>query len=219
MVVAILTARHTAAGTSPSPPPQNPVLQRFLTLDNSGPRQVTTIRHLEARNEHFDRDAWMDVRTEADPSGFRFRVLAEGGSAYIRSRVFNVALQSEQKLWADGASERATFTTDNYLFEDRGQEPGGLAWLGVTPRREDLLLVNGSIFLRPADGDLVRIEGTLSKTPSFWTRKVDIVRHYRRIAGVRLPVALESTADVRIAGISTFSMTFTYETVNGSPIP
>jgi hypothetical protein len=80
------------------------------------------------------------------------------------------------------------------------------------------MLVNGSIFLRPEDGDLVRIEGLLSKTPSFWTRRVEIVRHYRRIAGIRLPVRFESVASVRIAGHSTFTMTYQYERVNGTQV-
>jgi hypothetical protein len=40
------------------------------------------------------------------------------------------------------------------------------------------------------------------------------VRHYERINGVRLPVAIESVAQVLIAGRSTFSMTYEYETVN-----
>ena len=101
---------------------------------------------------------------------------------------------------------------------DRGAEATGLVWLGVTPKRKDLLLLDGSIFLRPEDGDLVRVQGLLSKNPSFWTRHVEITRHYERIAGVRLPVAFESVANVLLAGKSTFKMTYTYQTVNGQPI-
>ena len=74
--------------------------------------------------------------------------------------------------------------------------------------------MDGSIFVNPDDGDLVRIEGRLSKTPSFWTRRVEVVRHYQRINGVRVPVAIESVAQVLIAGRSTFSMSYEYETVN-----
>lgn len=218
VVTAALTVSHLDAGGRGDGASQPPALQRFLTLDSATPHQVTAVRHLEARNDHFDRDAWMDVRTDADATGFRYEVLGQGGSGYIVSKVFKAALESEQKIWADGAPERATISPDNYIFEERGAEPSGLLWLGVTPKREDLLLVNGSIFLRPDDGDLVRVEGTLAKSPSFWTRRVNIVRHYRRVAGVRLPVEFQSTANVRIAGPSTFRMTFTYEKVNGNHI-
>src|SRR6185312_7944441 len=110
--------------------------------------------------------------------------------------------------------ERASLTHENYAFADKGFTPDGLACLGVKSRRKDLLLVDGSIYVNASDGDLVRIEGRLSKTPSFWTRRVEVVRHYQRINGVRLPVAIESVAQVLIAGRSTFSMTYEYETVN-----
>ena len=47
--------------------------------------------------------------------------------------------------------------------------------------------MEGSIFLTSEAADLVRMEGLLVKRPSFWTRKVEIVRDYGRIAGVRVP--------------------------------
>jgi hypothetical protein len=197
---------------------QLPALRRFLATSSATPERFVAIRHLEARNDHFNKDAWMDVRVEADAAGFRFAILAEGGSGYIRSKLFKNALQTEQKIWASGEPDRSGFTLDNYTFEDKGAEATGLAWLGVTPRRKDMLLVIGSIFVRPEDGELVRIEGALAKTPSFWTKKVLIVRRYERIGGIRLPVWMQSTAAVRIAGASTFTTTYHYETVNGLPV-
>jgi len=198
---------------------QHVVLQRFFAIPQTSPEEVTAIRRLEARNEHFDKEAWMDVRTQADANGFRYEVLAEGGSPYIRGNVFRPALQAEQKMWRDGDPDRAAFTLDNYQFEDRGSEENGLVWLGVTPRRKDLLLVNGSIFLRPEDGELIRIEGALAKNPSFWTKRVEVVRRYDRIAGVRLPVWMQSTAAIRIAGNSTLTTTYRYLSVNGQAVP
>jgi hypothetical protein len=93
-----------------------------------------------------------------------------------------------------------------------------LAPVGVTPKRKDVLLVEGSIFVQPSDGELTRIEGRLSKTPSFWTRRVDVVRRYERKAGVRVPVSIESVASVLIAGRSTFKMTYEYQTINGQVV-
>lgn len=40
----------------------------------------------------------------------------------------------------------------------------------------------------------------------------------RRVEGVRVPMAMESTADVLIAGRSTFAMTYDYQSVNGHVI-
>ena len=158
----------------------------------------------------------MDAWTEFDQAhGMRYEVIGEGGSAYIRKKVLLAALDGEQKLWAAKEPQRASLTPENYSFENGGSTPDGLEWLGVKAKRKDILLVDGSIFLQPADGELSRIEGKLSKPPSFWTRRVEIIRQYQQIAGVRVPVAVESVAHVLIAGRSTFRMTYEYQVVNG----
>ncbi len=174
------------------------------------------LRHMDASNQHFGASAWMDVWTEADRvNGFRYEVAAEGGSGYIRRRVFLAALETEQKMWRDGDPSRAQLDHTNYTFSDNGVDERGLASLAIMPKRKDVLLVDGWIFLTREDGDLVRVEGRLSKNPSFWTRRVEIVRRYGRIAGAHVPVATESIAQVVIAGRSTFQMTYEYESING----
>ncbi len=190
------------------------VLQRFWALPDPPPASYRALRHLDAHNERFDSDAWMDVWTELDAHGFHYKIVSEGGSHYIRTHVFLGTLERESRAWASGAPDRASLTTDNYEFAPAVLEPDGLESLTVKPRRRDLLLIDGEIFLRP-DGELVRVEGQLSKNPSFWTRHVHIVRHYDRFAGVRLPIALETTADVVFAGRSTFRMRYEYASVNG----
>lgn len=158
----------------------------------------------------------MDVWTEYDDAnGFRYQVVSEAGSGYIRKKVFLAALDGEQKMWINHEPQRASFSHENYTFQDGAVAPDGLASILVAPRRKDILLVEGSLFVLPNEGDLVRIEGKLSKNPSFWTRRVDIVRRYARMAGVRVPVSFESVANVLIAGRSTFKMTYDYEIING----
>ena len=213
-IAAVLAAAPIAADPAQSWQ-SPPILERFLALDDPSPSQYRALRHLEAQNDRFEKSAWMDVWTEGDSSGFRYQIVAEEGSDYIRSRVFRATLETERKMWASGAPDKAGLTPANYTFEDRGAHPDGLASLAVKPLRKDILLVNGTIFLRPDDGELMRLEGELAKAPSFWTRRVQIVRRYQRFLGVRMPVALETTAAVRIAGQSTFRMTYEYESING----
>jgi hypothetical protein len=61
----------------------------------------------------------------------------------------------------------------------------------------------------------MRIEGQLSDTPSWWTRRVDIDRRYSQINGVRVPIQMASRADIRVVGDSRFLMTYTYTMING----
>jgi hypothetical protein len=219
-VAAVAMASQFAAVAAMGEASRPQVVERFLAGDKPA-QSYRALRRFEARSDQ--RQAWMDVWTETDASGFRYEVVSQGGSGYIRTRVFTAALEAERKISAAGTAHLAAITPDNYVFEDRGAGPSGLAWVGLMPRRKALMLVEGSIFLRPEDGDLVRIQGSLAKPPSFWIRHVDIDRRYQRIAGVRMPVSLESVARVLVAGKSTFTVTYQYETVNGqhvgSPVP
>jgi hypothetical protein len=197
------------------------LVDHFLARKDPPPFQYRALRHLDARNEHFGVEGWMDAWTDVDQvGGFRYQIVAEGGSGYIRSHVLRAALDGERKMWTSGDPGKAALTRDNYEFTpaaSTGDRPA-LAALDVTPRRKDVLLVNGSIFVKPDDADLVRVEGKLSKTPSFWTRRVEVVRRYERINGVRVPIAIESVAQVLIAGRSTFKMTYEYEAINGEHV-
>src|SRR5262249_21734897 len=137
---------------------------------------------------------------------------------HIRAHVFREALEAERKMWATDAPDRAALTPANYTFEDPGTRADGLARLLVKPRRRDILLIDGAIFLRPDDGELLRMEGELAKQPSFWTRHVRIVRHLRRFAGVRMPVTLDASANILFAGPASFRAVYDYETVNGQRV-
>jgi len=44
--------------------------------------------------------------------------------------------------------------------------------MDVKPRRKHVMLIDGALFIEEDSADLVRIEGELSKRPSFWTRRV-----------------------------------------------
>ena len=195
------------------------LVQRVIARVEPPPDQYRALRRLEARNEKFNKEARMIVWTEADRAGgFRYQIVSEEGSSYIRSKVFHQALDTEKKMWDDGDPQRAAMSHANYVFEERGRSTDGLASLDIMPRRKDVLLVDGTIFVTEQDGDLMRIEGRLSKTPSFWTRRVEVVRQYRRIGGVHVPVLLESVASVLVAGRSTFKMTYEYESINGRSV-
>jgi len=214
VIAAALAVAPRGAGQHDGSP-----LQRYLARGEEPTVEYRALRTLEAKNSHFGVSAWMEAWTEyTHANGFRYVIVGEGGSGYVRRRVLRAALEGEQKMWEAREPQRASITLDNYTFTTAAYQPGSLAPVGITPRRKDVLLVEGSIFVEPTDGDLRRIEGRLSKSPSFWTRRVDITRSYDRIGGVRVPVAIESIAQVLVAGKSTFKMGYQYETINGQSV-
>jgi hypothetical protein len=217
-VIAVVAVHVSAARSGDASLAVSPILERFLALGDPSPQSYRALRHLEARNEKFNMSAWMDVWTESDASGFRYRIEREEGSDYIRNRVFRESLETERKMWAAGAPDAASLTPANYMFAEGAPQPDGLAALNIKPRRKDVLLVDGAIFLRPGDGELLKMEGDLAKPPSFWTRRVRIVRHFQRFAGIRMPVSLDAVANVRWFGQSTFRAVYEYETVNAERV-
>ena len=201
------------------PPAALSIIDIVVARSDPPPQQYRALRRLEAQSDKMGGSAWVEAWTAVEPAtGFRYQIVGEGGSGFVRGKVLKPWLDGEKKMWAAGDPERASLTHQNYSFIDRGLTPEGLSRLDVKSRRKDVLLVDGAIFVNPEDGDLVRIEGRLSKSPSFWTRRVEVVRHYERINGVRVPVAIESIASVLIAGRSTFKMTYQYETINGHQV-
>ena len=118
-------------------------------------------------------------------------------------------------------ARRSSLSPDNYIFRlDEIATPAATAaadaasLIAITPLRRDVLLVEGHIAV-DRSGDLLRVEGRLSKNPSSWTSRVDVVRQYARLGGVRVPVLTTSVAHVKIAGRSEFQMTYRYESING----
>lgn len=164
--------------------------------------------------------ALLDAQTTLLADGtFSFEIVKESGSNLLRQRVLHAALLEEQENHNHAKLADSDFTRENYdfLVEESGRD-GDLVRIGLAPRRKSQLLIDGSAFVRREDADLVRIQGVLSKRPSFWTRKVEITRHYARIDGVRVPVEVRLDADVLLVGDSAFDMTYEYLVINGREV-
>jgi hypothetical protein len=192
-------------------------LDRFL---NSGHPPLTSYRArrvLTASSMGGRMNASLEAWTALEPNGtFAFEIVRQEGSGLIRKRVLVAALETEQRTRNGGEMAQSDLTIANYEFQvDNDSRDDGLARIRLVPRRKTPMLLTGIATVRRQDGDILRIDGSPSKSPSWWTRHVNVVRRYQRITGVRVPIEMGSEADVRFAGKSTFSMTYEYESVNG----
>jgi hypothetical protein len=195
------------------------VVERFLSRSDEPIPRYRALRRLEARNDRFNLHGWLEASTELTPEGqFRYEVVREGGSDYIIKKVLRPLLDNEEKLFATGDASRAAVTPQNYDLRGSEAAEPGLVKLLVKPKRSDVSLIEGAVFVTEDEADLVRVEGRLAKNPSFWTKRVDVVRRYDRIDGARVPVRLDSVAQIRFAGTATLSMTWDYQTINGRPV-
>jgi hypothetical protein len=175
------------------------------------------LRRMHAKSERFNQEGWLTAWTEFDGREFRYEVVDERGSDQVRNKVLKAVLKREQELVAEGP-ERAALTEDNYVFSEEEKEPDGERYVLITPRRKDVMLLEGKMVLTPDGNDVVRVEGRLAKNPSFWTSLVNVIRHFARVDGVRVPVATESVAKVKFAGQSKLDVRYEYESINGQPV-
>jgi hypothetical protein len=143
-----------------------------------------------------------------------YRILAEDGAARIRGALKGI-LDGEREATLPGKSRNAALTLENYEFQPGPVDQHGLVALRITPRRRDAALVDGTIFVTATEADLVRVEGRLAKSPSFWTRSVDVMRRYARRAGRAMLVEVRSLADVKLVGPTEFVMSYEYQSVDG----
>jgi hypothetical protein len=176
----------------------------------------SALRRLEASSS--GHRAWLDAKTDFSPaSGLFYEVTAEGGSGFIRARVLRNLLDEEQRLIARGAESSVALTTENYRFTPEGVSEDGLAVVAIEPLRKERALIAGRMFVT-SDGELRRVEGRLAKNPSFWVSRVNMVRSYRRVEGVLMPVSLETTAQLRLLGSSELRMTYRYSIIDARPV-
>jgi hypothetical protein len=202
-----------------SAPVQNAeTISRFLQSHRPALTSYRARRHLEASTRGGTMRASLDAWTSLAPDGsFSFEIVEETGSDLIRGHVLRAALVEEQRSRRANELDAVALTQANYALRV-GDAAGDLIRIELTPMRRSRMLIVGSAFVTRDGADLVRVEGTLAKRPSLWTRRVEVTRCYARIGGVRVPIGMRSTADVMMVGASTFSMTYQYVMINERPV-
>lgn len=191
-------------------------IDRFLSHNEPPLTSAVALRRLVGTTRDGAMRGWVEACTFIDGNRMRYEIVAHGGSGAVRKRALIAALDGEVHARRDGHTRRAGLIPDNYEFvPDSGT--GDLVRVRLKPRRKDAMLIEGTMTLDRATGDLLRVEGRLVKSPSFWTRQVHVTRRYARVGGVRVPVSMQSDANVLVVGASTFDMSYHYLAINGAP--
>ena len=209
-IVTIASMDVDAAGDA-----EESFIQRVVAQTTRSGLAIRATRHLRAGTVSGKHEGWMRVSTTLTPAGgFTWQVLEEGGSSRTREKVFRAVLETEVQSCREGNRDAAALTPINYEFTPISRPGSAEVQIRLTPRRQDSRLIDG-ILTVSAEGYPIRLEGTLAKSPSFWVKSVRVVKHYGRFAGVALPTVVESTADLKMFGKSTFTMRYAYHEVNG----
>jgi len=202
-----------------APPPAEQAFERvFSRFNTSAPPAYRAFRRMEAGIFGSKNQGWLEVWTEFQPPRtFTFDIVREDGSDYVRKNVLRKLLLNEQEMLGDGKPLRAALEPRNYFFAEDGATESGLQRVSLKPARKGEGIVTGALFVEPQSGGIVKLEGRLVKSPSFWVRDIDVTWQFASAADHVVPVEMSTTGRVRFYGRSYFRMYYDYETIGGQP--
>lgn len=134
-----------------------------------------------------------------------FKILESKGSSRGEGVVRHV-LESEQKA-AAGQNAPGAVTSDNYNFAYLGEEKmdGRDCYvLQLTPKVKDKTVVEGKAWVDKDTYLIHKVEGDMSKLPSWWLKSVHVTLLFSAVDGMWMQTATRAQADVRIFGPHTF---------------
>jgi hypothetical protein len=135
------------------------------------------------------------------PKSLAYATVRFIGDGFVKTTIITRLLQSETQHVENGEGARMAIVEANYKFNFRGVDGNNGAYVfHVKPRKKLVGLFKGKIQLDPATGRLLRAEGTVVKSPSFFIKKLEFVQDYATVGDFSLPVHIHTVAKARIVG-------------------
>jgi hypothetical protein len=137
------------------------------------------------------------------PKSLAFKAVDFVGDGFVKTNVIARLLQSEVDHVQKGEDSSTAITAKNYKFSYKGTDQIADAPVHVflaKPRRKAPGLFKGRIYLNVYTGEIVRAEGKMVKSPSFFVKNIEFIQEYARVGEFNLISHIHSTADTRIVG-------------------
>lgn len=207
------------------------VVKRMLEMDQKRREALwryTAVRQYTGDNKRFKQHAeTLAQETYVAPSTKQFDIVIEKGSGYIRKKVFAKLMEAEREAFRQENLDQTRISPENYNFQLLGTEEldGRKAYvLELIPKTRKKYLIKGRIWVDAEDYAMAKMEGQPAKNPSFWTRRVQIIRQYKKVGDFWLPALTWSASDLLIAGRSTLTIEYKNYRINeavaaGRPAP
>jgi len=142
-------------------------------------------------------------RIYSAPRQLAFKALGFVGDGFVKANVITRLLQSEADHVRKDQPGDTAVTRQNYKFSFKGTEVvnGRTAHVfQVKPRQKRPSLFKGKVYIDAYSGGLVRVEGRVAKSPSFFIKNIDFVQDYAQVGDFNLVTHIHSVADTRIIG-------------------
>ncbi len=146
------------------------------------------------------------------PKSLAYGAIRFIGDGFVKTNVIVRLLQSEVDHTEKGDTGDIAILERNYKFSFKSVDSLGerqVYAFQVKPRRKVPGLFKGKIYLDVTTGRLLRAEGSMIKSPSFFIKKVEFVQDYAAIGEFNFPARLHSVAKTRIVGRAIVDVTHT----------
>jgi hypothetical protein len=130
--------------------------------------------------------------------GKNYEILSQSGSSLIIHFGLRPLLDNEKAINEPGNVEHSWFTSANYEMKLR---PGGPQLLDgrncfvldITARQKAPNMIDGTLWVDAQDGQIVKLDGTASKSPSAFAGTTHMMRQYAGMSG--FPMATHARAE------------------------
>jgi len=142
-------------------------------------------------------------RHYAAPHTLEFKPVHFSGDGFVKSNVIARVLQTEVEHVQKGDNALTAITPANYKFSYKGVsqvEGRDVHVYQLKPLTKRPGLFKGRIFLDATTGSLVRTEGKIVKSPSFFVKNIEFLQDFADFGRFTFPVRLHSEATARIVG-------------------
>jgi hypothetical protein len=137
------------------------------------------------------------------PHTLLFTPVHYSGDGFVKNNVITRLLQSEVDHVQKDDPTLTAISPANYKFSYKGAsriEERLVHVYQVKPHKRRVGLFKGRIYLDAHTGALVRAEGTVVKSPSFFVKHIEFWQDYADVQSFTLPVHIHTEAKARIVG-------------------
>jgi hypothetical protein len=142
-------------------------------------------------------------RRYSAPHNLEFTAVRYTGDGFVKSNVITRLLQSEVEHVKQDDNSRTAISKENYKFSYKGTGRLGERLVHiyqVKPKNKRPGLFKGRIYLDAYTGSMVRAEGGVVKSPSFFIKKIEFVQDYADVGEFTFPMHIHSEALARVIG-------------------
>ena len=213
----VLSVLFSSASLQAAPPgadeSDTAVLQRYLIASETQKAAMRGVRSdidIEARLPKLKKEGRMHALRSISKLGqVTYRGLGFSGDATIKKDVIARYLTAD--VQAQGTGQDLSITPANYKFKFHGlqdQDGQSVYVFSVKPRKKQVGLFKGEIWLDPDTCMPLREQGRFVKNPSIFFKRMDFVRKYELRDGISRPQHIDSVVQTRIVGPVQISINF-----------